>query len=298
MGETRGRIACNAPMAAERPRWVVSSHPSCAMNAVRLSWIFIALAAGVFPGGVVHAGLIAGSIYGTTVAVGSYTYRGTENEYLKETLGNLAGQTHNLHDPYWFHRAFVVFDLPKLGDNPTPEELGIDPSNLGGATQVSVQVTSSRVVFDSIQFAQFPIEDLPVDIRLSALPADALVNGTIDPETAFHGLGGGTTFAQQVVPFDSGWTDYRTDYSIDLNSAFTHFLANRDGGEFVLSITIPFLPNPAGDGYEFINVQGPFLENEVLFSPVPEPATYGIAGGLFCVVLAGLRRRGAIRGGF
>ena len=127
-----------------------------------------------------------------------------------------------------------------------------------------------------------------------------LTGDTADLQSAFQKLGQGPIVTQNVILYsqadqNQGFPDYR----ISMDDAFLQFLNVQNGGQFVLSFVLPFIPETRdfGDTYHLISLQGALsLETQLSFyepnfSAVPEPSTYGIAATLLLLGLSASRRR-------
>lgn len=238
-------------------------------------------------------------------AVGSGTYveRNTDHTYGRES-GTYVGQIHNRTDPFWFYRAFMVFDVPKFESVVTNEDLGAAPDVFGG-TLFNARFTGPALTVQQLLLFETPIKDVGITVRLSLLPADGLIDNTLNAEAVFPALSQGLVVGQHTFLATDMPSDNTLDYfSIPLPGLYST-LNQWQGGKMVLSVEMPFLvdyPIDRGDGFEFVYFgpnQGPYnlwLSGNVEYSlvaPVPEPASYGLITA--CLLIGGLLARRARR---
>lgn len=237
------------------------------------------------------------------VASGTYLQRNTDHTY-DRVPGTYVGQTHNRTDPFWFYRAFMVFDLPKFESVVTNEDLGVPPDVFGG-TLFNARFVEPALTVSRFMLFENPIKDVGITIRLSALPADALIQNTLDPQTAFQALTQGPVLAQHTFLASEMPSDNSLDIMAIPLPALYSTLNQWQGGKLVLSVVMPFLvdyPLDRGDGFEFVHFdlytegRGMALTGDIEYSlvaPVPEPATYGLVTA--CLLLGGVIVRRGLR---
>ncbi len=244
-----------------------------------------------------HAQLIYGEIVASPVAQGSYVHwapiytnehPGAFERSSTFTVGE--GWTHAVQNVNHFdvHRAFLVFNLPNFGRPITREEGGIPDGVRPEIDLMRAELISVWLSFPATSFFNTPIE--PFDFRLTALPASALIDGTIDPATAFHGLAQGLDIGPSVIDGQYYATEEPSD--VQFNQAFFDLFNAGVSGPLVLSFS---LPNSLRS-YPIVTYAGDFtlklgyLGYEPI-TPVPEPSTYALAGLVLCAGAVAFRRR-------
>ena len=215
----------------------------------------------------------------------------------------VAGQYQQYAEPFNFYRAFAVVNLPQFKGVVTPGQVGIPPNELDPSiTQLRVNVTSATLNIPGITLRQTWYIDLPVDIRLTSLSSQQLFDQTIDPKTAFNALGNGTLLAHEIIspgPAQNG----DDGYSFNLSNAFTQYLNSSNGGQAVLSFTVPLIRDSKLDNIEQMFFDIPmsivtwfdgYTADTPPFSAVPESSTYALLGAVLCAAVALWRRRASV----
>lgn len=233
------------------------------------------------------------------VAQGTYTHYApiwwnAEHATFERSADLTVGQIWAFDDEYDVMRAFVVFELPSFKGVVTRDQVGIPPHEVPEITTLRVTVTGGILSLAGASFlpSWWATEaNQPLDVRLAALPAAAMIDGTIDPETAFNGLGQGYLINGNNGNLSADPQD------IYLNQAFANLMNNRDAGPLLLSLTLPFVPpSEASQYYEVASLQ-PEVSLRVTFDgyppfpAVPEPSTYALAGAALCLGIVLVRRR-------
>ena len=177
------------------------------------------------------------------VAGGSYVdWRGSRipSDYQRQpdlTVGQLwigDGMNHTVQY-YDFHRAFLVFDVPRYKGVVTRDEIGIPDWAVPDVTLLRTNVIGAELRFQAVKEDDLGADISPIEIRWSPLPASALINNTIDPEAAFNGLLSGPRVEADL----SGLYSSNSPTGVSLNDSFTDFLNHTDGGSVVFSFVMP-----------------------------------------------------------
>ena len=230
------------------------------------------------------------------IAGGSYVHwvvHRTPSDYERQpdlTVGQLwtgDGMNHQVQY-YDFHRAFLVFDVPRFKGVVTRDEIGIPDWAVPDVTLLRTKVTGAAITFQGVKEDDLGSDINPIEVRWSPLSASALINDTIDPEVAFNGLLSGPRVDADL----SGLGASTSPTGVSLNDSFTNFLNHTDGGSVVFSFVMPSFDERETLDLKYlipdISLSITF-DGYAPFAPVPEPSTYACFGAVFCGILA-LRR--------
>ncbi|HEY4247158.1 MAG TPA: hypothetical protein VGM64_09895 [Lacunisphaera sp.] len=188
---------------------------------------------------------------------------------------------------YDIYRAFLVFDVPRYKGVVTRDEIGIPDWAVPDVTLLRTKVFGADLHFNVAE-DQLGDDLLPIEVRWSSLPSSSLVNGTINPETAFNGLLTGPRVESDLDGFQLG----DSPANIPLDDAFTKFLNQTGGGPVVFSFTMPFVDHR---GTFDLKSLLPDISLDIHYdgyaplAPAPESSTYACTGAALCASLA-LRR--------
>lgn len=226
------------------------------------------------------------------VAGGSYVHR-TSSDFERQpdlTVGQLwtgDGMNHTVQY-YDFHRAFLVFDVPRYKGVVTREEVGIPDWAVPDVTLLRTKVIGAALTFGAVKEDDLGEDINPIEVRWSPLSASALINNTIDPEVAFNGLVTGP----RVDAGLSGLSASNSATEVSLNDGFTDFLDHTDGGSVVFSFAMPAFDKRATLDLKYLMPDVSLYityDGYAPFAAVPEPSMYACVGAAFCGILA-LRR--------
>ena len=189
---------------------------------------------------------------------------------------------------YDFHRAFLVFDVPRYKGVVTRDEIGIPDWAVRDVTLLRTKVTGAAITFQGVKEDDVGEDINPIEVRWSPLSASALMDGTIDPEVAFNGLLSGPRVDADLVGLGASTSPTQ----VSLNDSFTDFLNHTNGGSVVFSFAMPTFDKRATLDLKYlvpdISLYITF-DGYAPFAPVPEPSMYACVGAAFCGILA-LRR--------
>ena len=116
-------------------------------------------------------------------------------------------------------------------------------------------------------------------------PTTLGLNGLVGSPSVFSG-----SMAQNDLTLDDLYIGFRTSAftSIPVGASVTLNPGHRETGG-VMSLNYTTI-NPGGDAF-LIDLFGNKISGNVTWSSVPEPSTYGMVGGIVCVLAAGFRWR-------